>query len=220
MERNIQYLRELTVLRMVYNVDLNNYQLSSNSGSIWCMQTVWWKSVQSSPLLNANSLAVMTWKDRDEQTGNELVTNSDNTKKISLLSNGSAFQLWIRCPRRFCNSYGIYLSPHLHIPASQLAEASIFQFSWEDTVGTHQVPPHSFTLWTWRRYEVGRKILEAWEHELQGRTTVKGDSSRKMATPVFSEQSPRHRWWTDLISELGNKLFGLHPHKVSNEYND
>lgn len=83
MERNIQYLRELTVLRMVYNVDLNNYQLSSNSGSIWCMQTVWWKSVQSSPLLNANSLAVMAWKDRDEQTGNELVTNSDNTKKIS-----------------------------------------------------------------------------------------------------------------------------------------
>lgn len=144
MERNIQYLRELTVLRMVYNVDLNNYQLSSNSGSIWCMQTVWWKSVQSSPLLNANSLAVMAWKDRDEQTGNELVNNSDNTKKISLLSNGSAFQLWIRCPRRFCNSYGIYLSPHLHIPASQQKQAffsSVEKIQWVHTKCHHIVLP-------------------------------------------------------------------------------
>lgn len=57
--------------------------------------------------------------------------------------------------------------------------------------------------------------LEVWEHELRGKTTVEADSSRKMATPVTSEQSPRQRRRTDLISELENKAFGLHPHEES-----
>ena len=43
--------------------------------------------------------------------------------------------------------------------------------------------------------------LQAEVHELQGKTTMKGDSSRKTAAPVSSGQFPRQSRRADLISD-------------------
>lgn len=188
------------------------------------MQSMSWKFVQSSPLLYANSLTVMTWKDRDERTVNELETNSDNTKKVCLPPNGSAFQRWINCPGRFSNSWNISSSPPAQTSISDSRSkhfsVQLRRYCGYTTSATtwFYLCEHGEDMKKWDRKPTS--TLEAWEHELQGKTTVKGDSSRKMSTPVSNEQSSRQRWWPDLIFELYNRLFGLHPHDVSKEYNN
>ncbi|KAK4825909.1 hypothetical protein QYF61_003404 [Mycteria americana] len=71
MERGIQYLRELAMLEVIYD-DPGNKQLSKDPDEVRCTRPMWRKLVRSTPLLHANSLAVMTWKDGEEPTVDEL----------------------------------------------------------------------------------------------------------------------------------------------------
>ncbi|GAB0180180.1 protein FAM124A [Grus japonensis] len=70
-ERGIQYLRELAVWEMVY-YDLDSKQFSTDPDEIKCMEPMWRKLVRSTRSSYMNSLAVMTWKDGDGQTVNEV----------------------------------------------------------------------------------------------------------------------------------------------------
>ncbi|KAM6103469.1 Friend virus susceptibility protein 1-like [Theristicus caerulescens] len=71
MERGIQYLRELAVLEVIHN-DLNNEQLSKDPDEVQCTRPMWRKFVRSAPSSYANPLAIMTWKDEEGPTVDEL----------------------------------------------------------------------------------------------------------------------------------------------------
>ena len=73
MEKGIQFLRELAVLEVIYD-DLNNEQLPKDPDEVKCTRPMWRKFIRSSPSSYANSLAVITWKDGEEQTVDELAS--------------------------------------------------------------------------------------------------------------------------------------------------
>ena len=60
-------------------------------------------------------------------------------------------------------------------------------------------------------------VLDARVHELKGKTTRKGDSSRKDAAPVSSKQFPRQSRRASDPLEGTSKSF---LQEVSNEYSD
>lgn len=66
MERGIQYLRDLAVLEVIYS-DLDNDQLFKDLDEVKRIQPMCCKFVWSASLSYASSLAVMTWKDREER---------------------------------------------------------------------------------------------------------------------------------------------------------
>ncbi|KAM9591473.1 uncharacterized protein ACIBXB_006269 [Morphnus guianensis] len=71
MERGIQYLRELAVLEVIYN-DPENAQSPTDPDEVQCTQPMWRKFLRSAPPTYANSLAVMSWKEGNGQTVDEL----------------------------------------------------------------------------------------------------------------------------------------------------
>ncbi|GAB0206226.1 hypothetical protein GRJ2_003088200 [Grus japonensis] len=72
MERGIQYLRELAMQEMVY-YDPDNVQLPTDPDEVQCTRPMWRKSVRSTPLSYANSLAVMNLKSEEGPTVDEVV---------------------------------------------------------------------------------------------------------------------------------------------------
>lgn len=94
MDRGIQYLRQLAMLEEIYD-DLDNEQLSKDPDKAKCTWPMWWKTVRDAPLLHANSLAVMTWKDGEGQMVGKL-TNSNNTNKMPLPHYRPVSWLWTR----------------------------------------------------------------------------------------------------------------------------
>ncbi|KAK4810737.1 hypothetical protein QYF61_007711 [Mycteria americana] len=73
MEKGIQCLRELAMLEVIYG-DLDNEQLSKDPDEVQCMQPMWQKFVQSTPASYANSLAILTWKDGEGPTVDEVAS--------------------------------------------------------------------------------------------------------------------------------------------------
>ncbi|KAM9644848.1 uncharacterized protein ACIBXB_013057 [Morphnus guianensis] len=71
MERGIQYLRELAVLETIHH-DPDNPQLPKDPDEVQCTRPMWRKFVQSAPSSYANSLAIMTWKDEEAPTVDEV----------------------------------------------------------------------------------------------------------------------------------------------------
>lgn len=61
MEKGIQYMRELAVLKAIYR-DSNNDQSPVDPDEVQCTQSTWEKFVQHTPSLYANSLAMMSMK--------------------------------------------------------------------------------------------------------------------------------------------------------------
>ncbi|GAB0209121.1 hypothetical protein GRJ2_003377800 [Grus japonensis] len=71
MEGGIQYLRELAMREMVY-YDPDNTQLPTDPDEVQCTRPMWWKLVWNAPLLYANSLALIDWKDKEAPTVDEV----------------------------------------------------------------------------------------------------------------------------------------------------
>ncbi|KAK4813292.1 hypothetical protein QYF61_020871 [Mycteria americana] len=120
-ERGIQYPRELAVLEVIYS-DLDNKQLSKDPDEVWCTQRVWRKFVRSAPSSHANSLAVMTWKDGEEPTVDELVSQLrqyQEIPKIPLPPYRPVSWLWKICPGRSSNLKRLCPTPYLYEPVSQ-----------------------------------------------------------------------------------------------------
>lgn len=70
-ERGIQYPSELGMLEVIYD-DLDDKQISQDPGEVKCTWPTWQEFVWSAPSSYTNSLAVMTWKDWEEFTVDEL----------------------------------------------------------------------------------------------------------------------------------------------------
>ena len=62
--------------------------------------------------------------------------------------------------------------------------------------------------------------LEARVCELQGKTTTKGGSPRRVMAPVSSEQFPRQGRRADSVSDPNTGIFDSHLQEVSNECYD
>ncbi|KAK4815958.1 hypothetical protein QYF61_010452 [Mycteria americana] len=74
MERGIQYRRELAMLEVIYG-DLDDEQLPRDPDEVQCTRPMWRKLVRSAPSSCANSLAILTWKDRECPTVDEAASN-------------------------------------------------------------------------------------------------------------------------------------------------
>ena len=74
----------------VHFVGLNYNQLSQNPNSIKCIWSMWPTFVQSSPSLYAISLAVMTWKDGED----ELFGRGQNQNSWPQLAKGIFHTVW------------------------------------------------------------------------------------------------------------------------------
>ncbi|KAK4821934.1 hypothetical protein QYF61_004938 [Mycteria americana] len=213
MERGIQYLREGAVLEVID--DLDNEQLSKDADEVQCTRPMWWKFERSAPSSHANSLAVMTWKDGEEQMVDELAGQLRNMKKVSLPPYGPEFQQL---------KEGMSYSPPVWTSISAVKS----KHPSAQERGHRGYTPWG-TLWFYLRDhgEDMRKwdgkstsTLEARARELQGKTITKGGSSRKIAAPVSSEQFLRQSRRADLTSDLNKGNFYLHLQEVGNEYYD
>ncbi|GAB0209900.1 hypothetical protein GRJ2_003455700 [Grus japonensis] len=61
-EEGIQYLRELTVVEVIYS-DLDSNQVSKDLDDIQCTRATWRRFVWNAPVLYSNTLAMMDWPD-------------------------------------------------------------------------------------------------------------------------------------------------------------
>ncbi|KAK4821102.1 hypothetical protein QYF61_013440, partial [Mycteria americana] len=78
--RDLQYLRELAVLEVIYG-DLDNERSPKDPDKVQRTRPMWGKLVQSAPSSCANSLAILTWKDRDGPTVDEAASNLQEYKE-------------------------------------------------------------------------------------------------------------------------------------------
>ncbi|KAK4829624.1 LOW QUALITY PROTEIN: hypothetical protein QYF61_005751 [Mycteria americana] len=187
MERGIQYLKELTDME--------------DPDEVKCTRPTWRKLVRSAPASYANSLAILTCKDGEGQTADELAGQLWQYKESLSSSLMSAVEKLVQ----LSNSKRIDPTPHLYRPVSQLLGRSSAQER-----GYSGCTPRA-TLWFYlhdhgknmRKWDGKSALtLEARVCELQGKTITQGSSSSKIATPVSSGQFPRQSKRADLTPDL------------------
>ncbi|KAM6101009.1 uncharacterized protein LJ206_009010 [Theristicus caerulescens] len=224
MERGIQYLRELALLEVIYN-DLNNEQLPKDPDEVQCTRPMWRKFVWSAPSLHTNSLAVMTWKDEEGPTVDEMATQLRQYEE----SLSSSLQAYVSAVEK--------LSQKVQQLEEDISYSSPVRTSISGIRTKHPsaqkrrysgyTPQASLWFYLRDHREDMRKwdgkstsTLEARVRELQGKTTTKAGSPRKIAAPVSSEQFPRQSRRDDFVSDLNKEIFDSHLQEVSNECYD
>ncbi|KAK4807136.1 hypothetical protein QYF61_018477 [Mycteria americana] len=221
MEKGIQYLRELAVLEVIYG-DLNDVRSPIDPDEVQCTRPMWWKLVRNAPPSFANSLAILTWKDRDGPTVNEAASNLREYEESISSSFVSAVRELSQEFKRFKKD----LSYSLPIRTSVSAIRS--QRSSAQERGYRGYTPRA-TLWFYLRDhgEDMRKwdgkptsTLEARVRELQGKTITKGSSSRKIAAPVSSGQFPRQSKRADFTPDFNEEIPDSYTQEKGNEYYD
>ncbi|KAK4810968.1 LOW QUALITY PROTEIN: hypothetical protein QYF61_014440 [Mycteria americana] len=219
MEKGIQYLRELAMLEVIYG-DLDNERLSKAPDEVQCTQPMWWKLVQNAPSLCTNSLAILTWKDRDGPTVDEAASQLWEYKE-SL----SSSLLW----RNLSRDVQQLKEDRSYFPPVWTSVSAIrSQRSSAQERGYRGYTPRG-TLWCYLRDhgEDMRKwdgkptlTLEARVHELQGKTITKGVPSRKIAALVSSAQFPRQSKRADLTPDFNEETSDSYIQEKGNEYYD
>ncbi|GAB0209940.1 hypothetical protein GRJ2_003459700 [Grus japonensis] len=221
MERDIQYLRELSVQEMVY-YDLDNTQLPTDPDEVQCTRPMWQKFVRSA-LLYVNVLAVMDQKGKEAPTVDEVpgrlwqYKESLSSSLVSVVEKLSQeFQQFREDDISYCP------------PVQTSISAIRSKHSSAQERGYRGYTPRG-TLWFYlhdhgedmRKWDGKPTLtLEAQVHELQGKTVTKGDSPRKNATPVSSRQSPRLSGRPDCVLDPLKGTSKSFLQEVSNEYSE
>ncbi|KAM6104279.1 uncharacterized protein LJ206_019086 isoform 2-T2 [Theristicus caerulescens] len=232
MERGIQYLRELAVLEVIHN-DLNNEHLSKDPDEVQCTRLMWRKFVRSAPSSYANSLAIMTWKDEEGPTVDELagqLRQYEESLSSSLQACISAMEklpdvLAEKLSREFqrfkedvsyCSPVRTSISA-IRSKRPSLQERRYSGYTPRGTLWFYlRDPEEDMRKWDGK----STSTLEARVCELQGKTITKGGSSRKIDAPVSSKQFPRQSRRADFASDLNKGIFDSHLQEVSNECYD
>ncbi|GAB0199239.1 hypothetical protein GRJ2_002389300 [Grus japonensis] len=192
MERGIQYLRELAVREMVY-YDPDNTQLPTDPDEVQCTRPMWRKFVRSAPSSYANSLAVIDWKSEEAPTVDEVAGRLRQYEESLSSSLVSAVEKLSQDVRQLKED--ISYSPPTQTRISAVRSK---RFSAPER-GYGAYTPRG-TLWFYLRdhgEDMSKwdgkptSILRARVRELQGKTAVQRDSSRKNAAPVSTGQPPR-----------------------------
>ncbi|XP_074909170.1 ubiquitin carboxyl-terminal hydrolase 4 isoform X3 [Buteo buteo] len=227
MERGIQYLRELAVLEVIYNE-----RLPRDPDEVQCTQPMWRKFLRSAPPLYANSLAVVSWKEGEGQTVDEVagrLQQYEGSISSSLRACISAVEkLPDMLAEKLSQEFQRFEDKFCPAPVQAPISAIRSRHSSAEEKGYRTYTPRS-TLWFYLR-DHGEDMrewdgkptstLEARVSELQGKTITKGDSSWKNAAPVASGQFPRQSRRTDLISDPLEGTSDSCLQKVCNEYYD
>ena len=218
MERGIQYLRELAVLEMIY-YDPDSLQLPRDPDEVQCTRPMWRKFVRSAPSSYANPLAVLTWKDEEAPTVDEMarqLRQYEENLSSSLRACVSAVEKLSEKSEKLIELIEKSYSPPVQTNISAIRS----EHSSDQEREYRRYTPRG-TLWFYLRDhgEDMRKwdrkptsVLDARVRELKGKTTRKGDSSRKDAAPV-SRQSRRA---SDPLEGTSKSFL----QEVSNKYSD
>ncbi|PKU27971.1 ubiquitin carboxyl-terminal hydrolase 4 [Limosa lapponica baueri] len=202
MQRSIQYLRELAVREMIY-YDLDNAQLPTDPDEVQCTRPMWRKFAQSALLSFANSSAVIEWKSEEEPMVDEVAARLQRYEESFSSHLISAVEKLSRKVQQLEENMSYYPPVQASISAIRSRH-----FSTQDR--EHRGCTPRSTLWFYLCVDGGdmRKwdgqptsILQARVQEFQGRTTTKGDPSRKGAAPVSSAQFPRQSRRPELTSD-------------------
>ncbi|KAK4816511.1 hypothetical protein QYF61_017611 [Mycteria americana] len=185
---------------------------------------MWQKFVQGAPSSHANSLAVMTWKDREGQTVDELAG------QIWQYEECLSSSLWA-CTSKLPHMLAEKLSQEFQqfredmfcsLPVWRSISATRNKHSSAQEGGYSGYTPRG-TLWFYLRDHgedmkkwdgKSTSTLEARVRELQGKTITQGGSSRKIAVPVSSGQFPRQSRRAGLTPDLNEGTSDLHLQEV------
>ncbi|GAB0206837.1 hypothetical protein GRJ2_003149300 [Grus japonensis] len=221
MERGIQYLRELAVQEMVY-YDLDNVQLPTDPDEVQCTRPMWQKFVRSAPSSYANSLAVMDWKSEEAPTVDEVagrLWQYEESLSSSLVSAVEKLS-WEVQQLKEDMSYSPPVQTHISAVRSK-------HFSAPERGYRPYTPRGILWFYLCDHGEDMRKwdgkptsTLRARVHELQGKTAVQRDSSRKNAAPVSTGQSPRSSGRPDRTYDPLEGTSKSFLQEVSSEYDE
>ncbi|KAK4823308.1 hypothetical protein QYF61_000521 [Mycteria americana] len=202
----IQYLRELAVLEVIYD-DLDNEQLSKDPDEVKCTWPMWWKFVWSAPASYANSSGLMTWKDREGQTVDELAG------QLWQYEESLSSSLWacISAVEKLSWEFQQFKEDRSYSPPVQTGISAIrYKHSSAQERGYSGYTPWATPWFYLCDYGEGMRkwdgkstsTLEARVRELQGKTIMQGGSSRKIAAPVSSGQFPTQSRRADPTSDI------------------
>ncbi|KAK4826862.1 hypothetical protein QYF61_011899 [Mycteria americana] len=221
MEKGIQYLRELAMLELIYG-DLNNVRSPIDPDEVQCTRPMWQKLVRNAPLSCANSLAILTWKDRDGPTVNEAASNLQEYEESISSSFVSAVQKLSQEFQRFKEdmSYSLPIRTSVSAIRSQRSSAQERGYRGYTPRGTlwFYLRDHGEDMRKWDGKPTS--TLEARVRELQGKTITKGSSSRKIAAPVSSGQFPRQSKRADFTPDFNEEIPDSYTQEMGNEYYD
>ncbi|GAB0210206.1 hypothetical protein GRJ2_003486400 [Grus japonensis] len=177
---------------MVY-YDPDNVQLLTDPDEVQCTRPMWWKFVRSAPSSYANSLAVIDWKSEEAPTVDEVAGRLWQYEDSLSSSLVSAVDKLSQDVRQLKEAISYSPPAQTHISAVRNKH-----FSAPER-GYRAYTPRG-SLWFYlhdhgedmRKWD-GKPTSTLWArvHELQGKTAVQRDSSRKNAAPVSSGQPPR-----------------------------
>ncbi|KAK4810453.1 LOW QUALITY PROTEIN: hypothetical protein QYF61_004233, partial [Mycteria americana] len=192
MENNIQYLRELAVLEVIYG-DLDDEQLSNIQ--MKCTRPMWWKFVRSTPASCANSLAILNWKDGEGPTVDEAASQIQEYEESLSSSLVLAVEKLSRKVQRLEED-------SISAIRSQRSSAQGRGYRGYTPQGTlwFYLCDHGEDMRKWDGKPTS--TLEARVREVQGKTITQGGSSRKIAALVSSGQFPRQSKRADLTPDF------------------
>ncbi|KAK4822000.1 hypothetical protein QYF61_006614 [Mycteria americana] len=221
MEKGIQYLRELAVLEVIYG-DLNDVRSPIDPDEVQCTRPMWRKLVRNAPPSCANSLAILTWKDRDGPTVNEAASNLREYEESISSSFVSAVRELSQEFRQFKEdlSYSLPIRTGVSAIRSQRSSAQERGYRGYTPRGTlwFYLRDHGEDMRKWDGKPTS--TLEARVRELQGKTIAKGGSSRKIAAPVSSGQFPRQSKRVDFTPDFNEEIPDSYTQEKGNEYYD
>ncbi|KAK4811190.1 hypothetical protein QYF61_019821 [Mycteria americana] len=221
MEKGIQYLRELAVLEVIYG-DLNDMRSPIDPDEVQCTRPMWRKLVRNAPPSCANSLAILTWKDRDGPTVNEAASNLREYEESISSSFVSAVRELSQEFRQFKEdlSYSLPIRTGVSAIRSQRSSAQERGYRGYTPRGTlwFYLRDHGEDMRKWDGKPTS--TLEARVRELQGKTIAKGGSSRKTAAPVSSGQFPRQSKRVDFTPDFNEEIPDSYTQEKGNEHYD
>ncbi|KAK4810919.1 hypothetical protein QYF61_013327, partial [Mycteria americana] len=153
---------------------------------VQCTRPMWRKLVRNAPPSCANSLAILTWKDRDGPTVNEAASNLREYEESISSSFVSAVRELSQEFKRFKEdlSYSLPIRTSVSAIRSQRSSAQERGYRGYTPRGTlwFYLRDHGEDMRKWDGKPTS--TLEARVRELQGKTIAKGSSSRKIAARV------------------------------------
>ncbi|XP_049649580.1 uncharacterized protein LOC126035259 isoform X2 [Accipiter gentilis] len=219
MEKGIQYLRELAVLETIHH-DPDNPQLPKDPDEVQCTRPMWWKFVRSALSSYANALAVMSWKDEEAPTVEEVACQLRQYEKNLSSSLQACFSSVEKLSQDVQQikedmSYSTLVRTNVSAIRSERSSA-------QETEYRKYTPQGALWFYLCDQGEDMKKcdgkptsVLNARVHELRGKTTTKGDSTRKNAAPV-SKQSRRADFISDPLEGTSEPIL----REVNTEYSN
>lgn len=226
MEKGIQYSRELSVVEMMYGINLDNYTSFQDADDMICMWHMWQRVVWNAPSSHASILAGKNWKDDEKPVVAKLLVVASLLWQYedNLSSSPGAC---VSAVEKLVQELKAKETASTAPPAVWTHTSSIrSKHSSAQERGYSRYTPCS--VWWFYLHDHGEDMrkwdgkptstLQAWILELQGKTITRVGLPSNMEASVSSRQFSRQRRQCNLISKDDNENFGSHTQEMSNEY--